>query len=559
MATLSLNPHKELTLKDHVKARAATMTALVDQEKTEWHEIALYSGYPITDGLAVKENGRRRPRSRPLYDGHSIRVFRYVESGLYSGNSSPNRPWFNFALKRDRGGKSTATQATKIWFGQCVSVLSMIFAGSNFYRVVRSNYGQLGRFGNAAAIMDDDDEFGINCIGLKIGEFACDVNRKGKVDTLLRWVQMTTRQLVDGYVRRFDGSMDWSAVDPSVQTAWNASNYTATFLVYHLIEPNSEYRERGWGAAGMKWRSVKWMAADSHPTRILENRGYIDQPFWVARWAVDGTDVWATGPGRDALPDMRELQAQSKRKGEVTDMVVKPPTQGPRDFKMRPGQHTALASVDAGEVKVVYQAPYQAIEKVSADVQECRRAISEATYADLFMAITERDGVQPLNDLETQLRNDEKMTQLGPVIESINVDMLKVAVERAFGIALRGGLFPLPPEELEDEEIDIEFISVLAQAQKMMGAGQTERSLAFVGAVAQFQPDAIDLVDGDALVRDHWERSAAPAVGMRDPSQVEQIRSNRQQLQQQERMAAMAQPAKAGVEAAALLNEIGQQ
>ncbi len=559
MATLSLNPQKELTLKDHVKARAATMLALVDCEKAEWHEIALYSGYPITDGLISNQAGRRRPKSRPLYDGHSIRVFRYVESGLYSGNSSPNRPWFNFALKRDRGGQSTATQATKVWFGTCVSILSMIFAGSNFYRVVRSNYGQLGRFGNAAAIMDDDDEFGINCIGLKIGEFACDVNRKGKVDTLLRWVQMTTRQLVDGYVRQIDGSMDWSLVHPSVQSAWNSSSYTATFTVYQLIEPNSEYREGAWAAAGMKWRSVKWMECDTDKRRLLENRGYIEQPFWVARWAVDGTDVWATGPGRDALPDMRELQAQSKRKGEVTDMVVKPPTQGPRDFRMRPGQHTALASVDAGKVEVVYEAPYQAINLVGQDVQECRRAISEATYADLFMAITERDGVQPLNDLETQLRNDEKMTQLGPVIESINVDMLKVAVERAFGIAVRGGLFPPPPEELEDEELDIEFISVLAQAQKMMGAGQTERSLAFVGAVSQFQPDAIDLVDGDALVRDHWERSAAPAVGMRDQSVVDQIRANRQQQQQQERMAAMAQPAKAGVEAAALLNEIGQQ
>lgn len=559
MATLSLNPQKELTLKGHVKARAATMLALVDCEKAEWHEIALYSGYPITDGLISNQAGRRRPKSRPLYDGHSIRVFRYVESGLYSGNSSPNRPWFNFALKRDRGGQSTATQATKVWFGTCVSILSMIFAGSNFYRVVRSNYGQLGRFGNAAAIMDDDDEFGINCIGLKIGEFACDVNRKGKVDTLLRWVQMTTRQLVDGYVRQLDGSMDWSLVHPSVQSAWNSSSYTTTFTVYQLIEPNSEYREGAWAAAGMKWRSVKWMECDTDKNRVLENRGYIDQPFWVARWAVDGTDVWATGPGRDALPDMRELQAQSKRKGEVTDMVVKPPTQGPRDFRMRPGQHTALANVDAGKVEVVYEAPYQAINLVGQDVQECRRAISEATYADLFMAITERDGVQPLNDLETQLRNDEKMTQLGPVIESINVDMLKVAVERAFGIAVRGGLFPPPPEELEDEELDIEFISVLAQAQKMMGAGQTERSLAFVGAVSQFQPDAIDLVDGDALVRDHWERSAAPAVGMRDQSVVDQIRANRQQQQQQERMAQMAQPAKAGVEAAALLNEIGQQ
>jgi hypothetical protein len=259
------------------------------------------------------------------------------------------------------------------------------------------------------------------------------------------------------------------------------------------------------------------------------------------------------------LPDMRELQAQAKRKGEVTDLVVKPPTQGPKSFRMQPGYHVSMANADAGEVKVIYQAPYQAIQLVGADVQECRRAISEGTYADLFMAITDRDGVQPLNDLETQLRNDEKMTQLGPVIEGINNDMLAVVIDRLFGIAHRGGLLPPPPEDIEGEEIEIEFISVLAQAQKMMGMGQTERSLAFVSAVAAFQPDVVDKVDGDALVQDYWERSAAPAIGMRDQATVDSIRSQRQQQQQMAQMAQMAAPAKQGVEAAALLNEMSQQ
>jgi hypothetical protein len=92
----------------------------------------------------------------------------------------------------------------------------------------------------------------------------------------------------------------------------------------------------------------------------------------------------------------------------------------------------------------------------------------------------------------------------------------------------------------------------------MQGMGQTERSLAFIGAVGQYQPDVVDMVDGDALVEDYWDRSGAPAVGLRDKDTVDQIRSQRAQQQRMQQMAAMAGPAKQGVEAAALLNEMGQ-
>ena len=558
MATLSLRPSNEPTLGKHVRARAAAMQTAMEDMKKDWHEIAMHTGHPRIKALCQTQNGGSRPKSKILYDGHAIRAFRYVESGIYSGMSSPHKPWFKFKLADD----DLMTHAVKVWLEECEQVILNMLAASNFYSVARSNYGELSKFGTTCGIMDEEPSIGLNCTALTVGEYAIAINHLGKVDTLLRMTTMTTRQMVQKFVRGFDGEMDWSRVSQGVKSAWDQSAYNQTHPVWHLIEPNADYREGGWGADGMLWRSVKWEATVQESATkdgILENRGYEDQPFWAPRWRVHGEDTWGMGPGHDALPDMRELQFQAKRKGEVTDLVSRPPTQGPaREVKLRPGSHTAVASPDAGKVEVIYQAPYQAINLVAEDVTRCHGAINEASYADLFMAISQMDGVQPRNEQELVLRNDEKMTQLGPVIEGVNVDMLSIAVERAWGIAERGELLPDPPEGIEGK-IDIEFISVLAQAQKMMGAGQTERSLAFVGAVAQFQPDVIDKIDGDALVEDHWSRSSAPAVGLRDEKVVQDIRSQRAQKQQMEQMAAMAAPAKDGVEAAALLNEIGQQ
>ena len=557
MATLTLKPKNELTLKDHVKARADSLLSSQDTQKQDWHEIAQFTGHPRIEFLMSTNKGTKRPKSRPLYDGHATRAFRYLESGMYSGLSSPNRPWFKFKLKDD---ELMENHSVRVWLEECEQIISNLFAGSNFYRVARANYGELGKFGNAAGVMDEHWEYGLNCTALTTGEYAIGTDYAGRVDTLLRICPMDTRQMVQQFVRQPDGEMDWDKVSATVRTAWDGSQYAQIFSVLHLIEPNADYQEGEFGTKGMLWRSVKRDTGDTRPDTLLEVRGYNEKPFWVPRWKVYGNDAWGMGPGHDALPDMRELQMQAKRKGELTDLVVKPPTMGPaKSMGLRPGAHTAVANLDSGKIEVIYQAPYQAIGLVGEDVQGCRRAIDEASYADLFMAISEREGVQPLNDLESTLRNDEKMTQLGPVIEGVNNDMLAVAVDRAFGIALRGDLLPPAPEEIEGLPIDIEFISVLAQAQKMMGAGQVERSLALVGAVAQFQPDVIDMIDGDAIVQDHWDRSGAPAIGIRDKDQVQQIRDQRAQQQQMEKMASMAAPAKQGVEAAALLNEIGQQ
>jgi hypothetical protein len=61
------------------------------------------------------------------------------------------------------------------------------------------------------------------------------------------------------------------------------------------------------------------------------------------------------------------------------------------------------------------------------------------------MAITTMPGVQPRNIEEIAARNEEKLTQLGPVIERVNNEKLEVAIDRTFGIMSRMACFlPLP-------------------------------------------------------------------------------------------------------------------
>jgi hypothetical protein len=141
------------------------------------------------------------------------------------------------------------------------------------------------------------------------------------------------------------------------------------------------------------------------------------------------------------------------------------------------------------------------------------------------------------------------------VIERVSNEKLEIAIDRTFGIMLRGGLLSAPPEALAGVDIDVEFVSVLTQMQRMVGIGQIERTVAFVGNLAGAKPDVLDKLDTDEMVDEYAYRAGAPAKMIRSAEKVAEIRNGRAQQEQAAQMAAMAPVAQQGADAARLLSE----
>jgi hypothetical protein len=102
--------------------------------------------------------------------------------------------------------------------------------------------------------------------------------------------------------------------------------------------------------------------------------------------------------------------------------------------------------------------PYQAVAAIGEEMDKCRRQIDALSFADLFNAITNMRGVQPRNVEEIASRNEEKLTQLGPVIERVANEKLQVAIDRAFAIMSRGAMLPPPPPALHGRAVRVEFV-----------------------------------------------------------------------------------------------------
>jgi hypothetical protein len=536
-----------LTLRERCEKRLVGLKRVREPYEPEWKEIAQHA-QPSRSRFLYDDNNRTFRRSnRAIYNSHGILAFRILASGMTSGLSSPSRPWFRLTAFDE---SLLDDQQTREWLSEVEKRMYAFLAETNFYAAAKSGYAENGMFGTEACAMVEHPVKGMVCHALTVGEYWIALGDDSSPDTLYRRCPMTVHQAVQ--------SFGLDRVSQKVRDAYNDSRYDDSVKVIHAMEPNDEREEGLLTARGKPWRSFYWDCEDGDAQNgYLRLSGFDEQPFWAARWDTVGGDTYGSSPGMEALPDLRELQLQTKRKTEATAFLVKPEKIVPSTLKLtgQAGNVVSVASVDKDSVLVPYQIPPAAIEAILNDMQRCEGAIDELAYASLFNAITNMEGVQPRNVEEIASRNEEKMTQLGPAIERVNGEKLKPVVDRAFSIMSRLGMLPPAPDHLQGQAVKIDFVSILTQMQRMVGLGQTERVTSFIGNLAAAFPQAADKLNVDEAIDDYADRAGSPPKIIRSDKDVEALREARQSQENAQRMAAAMPAVKDGADAARLLSE----
>ena len=131
-------------------------------------------------------------------------------------------------------------------------------------------------------------------------------------------------------------------------------------------------------------------------------------------------------------------------------------------------------------------------------------------------------------------RHEEKLLMLGPAIERQLHEMLDPIVKRTFNICLRRGVIPPPPPELSEAEYKIEYISLLAQAQKLTMSQSMHAYLAMAERVAQLDPFTVYKTNWNEYLDQFGDMVGLPAKVMNDTEDVENMKAEAQQQQEQE-------------------------
>lgn len=525
------------SIRQDCETRLSGMKSIRADYESEVRDIARFAQPARSRFLATEKNkgGRRRQANNRLLDPHGILASRTLTNGMTSGLSSQSTPWFTLGVADD----VMELEGVSTWLSDVEKAMYAFLAKTNFYSAAKTGYGETGLFGTEATVMVEHRDKGAVCHSLTFGEYWIALSDAMQPDTLYRLCPMTVRQAVMSFGDK---------VQPWIRTAFDRSDYEKDVEIYQAIEPDT--------AGRFNYRSVYWDASDDRDA-TLRISGYSEQPFWAPRWDVSGSDVYGTAPGMEALPALRELQLQTKRRNEAIDLMVHPEKIVPPHVRLT-GQPRSIVTgngVLKDNIIVPYQMPYQAVEAIRQEIEKCKEQIDALFYADLFNAITNMRGIQPRNIEEIAKRNEEKLTQLGPVIERVSTEKLMVVIDRVFSLMERGRMLPPAPPALRDAEVKVEFVSILTQMQRAVGIGQIERSVSFVGNLAGTFPEAADKIDIDQTIDEYAQRAGTPSKIIRSTADANKIREQRAQQVQQAKMMEAAPALQQGADAARLLSE----
>jgi hypothetical protein len=509
-----------------------------------WKELGDYV-LPRRPRFSLTDVNRGDRRNRNIIDSTASLAVRTLRSGMMSGVTSPARPWFRLTTP-DPGLSDQGS--VKEWLHLVTQRMSTVFLKSNLYNTLPIVYGDLGVFGTAAMYVEEDFDDVIRTSSFPIGSYMISKDYRGKINLFIREFRMTVRQLVEQFGSKLpNGTIDWSNFSQTVKNQWLNGNTEMWIDVIHVISPNEDYDPHKLHSKYKKFSSCYYekgtqsngkgylTAADQDV--FLSEKGYDFFPILAPRWEITGEDTYGTEcPGMIALGDIKALQMGEKRSAQAIEKMVNPPMIAPTALKNQkasilPGDITYVDIREANSgFRPVHEVNPRIIE-LEQKQEQIRSRVRRAFYEDLFLMLSTSDR-RDFTAREIEERHEEKLLALGPVLEQLNQDLLDPLVDVTFDIMLRQGLVPTPPQEIQGMPLRVEYLSVMAQAQKLVGIAGIERFAGFAGQVAQMAPEILQKIDTDQIIETYADMTSIPPAIIRSDEQTQALRAQAQKQAQ---------------------------
>lgn len=530
--------------------RAGAMWNEAQTWTAAWRELAQFCN--PTRGFFMDDipNRGKQIDFKTVIDNHARRACRTLASGMTSGLTSPSRPWFRLGVPNP----SLQDVATvKVWLDECQSRILDVFAKSNIYGVLHSMYEEVATFGTACSFLEEDARDVIRGRVYTAGEYCLACGPDGRVNSFYRRFWMSTFQLVE----RFGKENCSQTVQAQFQ-----NNQDQWIKVHHLIEVNDDRVPQYKDYRGMPFRSMYWEDG-TQTTQYLSLSGYQEFPLLTPRWDTTTTaDAYGKGPGWDGLGDVKMLQKERRENLTALAKVNNPPMQKDAsvqgDVNTMPGGITvSSANTPNAGLRPAYQINPD-INAMRQEIQDTKLAISQAFFADLFLMMQD-DQRSGITATEVAERQAEKLQILGPVLERLENELLNPLIARTFAIMFRMKLLPPPPPEIQGMELKIQYISVLAQAQKMASVVAIDQWVGGIIGEAQNTGDLsmLDIVDFDEKNAEKADMLGVPAKIVKSPKAIAKKRqADAQAAQAAQEAALMNQGADTGAKTAAAVKSL---
>lgn len=533
----------EYTKRQHLNQLVESMKQERNSFLSHWRSISDFIR-PRRSRFFVSDVNKGDRRNQKIIDSTATLASRTCRAGMMAGITSPARPWMKLAVP---DADLMEYGPVKTWLDDVSKRMLGMYARSNLYNSLPIVYGDMADFGTSAMLIEEDFENVIHTCPFPIGSYMIANDDRMKVRIFAREFRLTVRQLVMKFGKKTQsGSADWSVFSDQVKNLWDKGQYEEWIDVTHCIEPNNEYDPKKLNSKFKKYASSYYENGgsgsrqyDPNSDRYLRESGYNFFPVLAPRWETTGEDVYGTDcPGMTALGDVQQLQNEQKRKHQGIEKMVNPAMVGPTSLRtskatILPGDITFL---DEREGTKGFRPAHEVrldLNYLLQDIQAVQKVIQKAYYEDMFLMMSQSDR-REITATEIEQKAQEKMFMIGQMLEQTNQDLLDPLTDIAFDVMNEQGLLPPPPEELQGQRLKVEYISVMAEAQKAVGLGALERFTNFVVGIAgqTGDPSHVMKVDFDQVIDEYAAGSGVSPRVVRTDEEVAAMKEAAQKQQE---------------------------
>ena len=526
-------------LSKNILKRFDRLSAQRQNWETHWQEVADYMMPRKADVTKLRSKGDKR--TELIFDSSPLQAVELLAASLHGMLTNPSTPWFSLRFKDEMAEEDEA----KEWLESATDTMYAAFNRSNFQQEIFELYHDLITFGTAAMYIEEDNEDILKFSTRHINEVYIAENDKGRIDTVYRRFKISARAAIQQF---------GSAVSNKVDTV-NAKDPYEEIEIIHAVYPRTDFNPNKKDKSNMPFESVyiEYASGDE-----LSVSGFREFPFVVPRYLKASHEIYGRSPAMTALPDVKMLNEMSKTTIKSAQKQVDPPLLVPDDGFILPVRTVpgGLNFYRSGTRDRIEALNIGANTPLGLNMEEQRRnSIRNAFYVNQLMM---QQGPQ-MTATEVIQRNEEKMRLLGPVLGRLQSELLKPLIDRTFNIILRKNLFAPIPEFLAGQDVEIEYVSPLAKAQKSTELQSIMRAIEIMGSLSNVAP-VFDHINMDKLVRHLADIVGVPQKILKPQNQLNAERQQAEQQQEQmQQMQQLQQVAEAGGKIAPLAKALPEE
>lgn len=505
--------------------------------EAQWQEIAELVR-PMRADFNISREGAWNTTPRMAGEKRQQRVFDStpgfaadnLAAGLWGMITNSANNWFGLSHPIEEFNRD---ESVRLWLDEAARRMRNAFSanGQRFYAKAMELYLDQVSFGTGVFYTDEmPDGSGLFFSCRHLAECYISENAYEQVDTLYRRFLFTARQAY--------GLWGEAAGENIVRVHDKEPERRFEFI--HAVYPREDYNPKL--LLDRRGKPFTSCYVNVEKRQLVHESGYFEFPYQVARWATASRGTYGDSPAMLALPDIKMLNAMSKTTIVAAQKVADPPILTVDERGLRGARTTPGGFIYSGLDKLG-NPRYRPLETnanigLGLEMEQQRRAtIKEAFYGSLLLMVAQPN----MTAAEWLGRQEEKLRLMGPHLGRIQSEFLDPLIDRVFGLMVRAGKFPAPPEILRRfPEIKVDYVSPLARAQKASEGAAIVRTFEALAPIGAANPEVYDNFDGDQVAQLLADAYGLPPKAVRDPKRVALLRQQKQQAAQ---MAQLAQAA----------------